>query len=112
MAIQLGKYSFDGPFASIDKLKDKPGVYAIICIVEREFFLLDVGESTRMRTRIENHEKKSAWMKKSDGNLTIFVHYTPFLEQEGRALIEKELRELYHPTIESDVKVMFKGDMY
>ena len=112
MAIKLGKYSFDGPFASIDKLKDRAGIYAIICIVDREFFLLDVGESSRMRTRIENHEKKSAWVKKCHGDLTIFVHYTPFLEQDGRALIEKEIRELYHPTIETDVKVLFKGDLY
>jgi len=112
MAIQLGKYLFDGPFASIDKLKNKPGVYAIICIVYREFFLLDVGESTRMRTRIENHEKKSSWIKKCHGELTIFVRYTPFLEQEGRSKIEKELRELYHPAIETDVKVLFKGDLY
>lgn len=112
MAIKLGKYSFEGPFASIDKLKDKPGVYAIICIVDREFFLLDVGESTRIRTRIENHEKKSFWIKKCNGELTIFVHYTPFLEQSGRSQIEKELRELYHPAIETDVKVLFKGDLF
>jgi len=112
MAIKLGKYSFEGPFPSIDKLKDKAGVYAIICMVDREFFLLDVGESTRMKTRIENHEKKGAWVKKCNGELTIFVRYTPFLEQEGRLLIEKELRELYHPAIKTDVKVLFKGDMY
>jgi hypothetical protein len=111
MAIKLGKYSFDGPFASIDKLKDKPGVYAIICIVDREFFLLDVGESTRMRTRIENHEKKGSWLKKCNGELAIFVHYTPFLEQEDRSHIEKELRDLYHPAIETDIKVLFKGDL-
>jgi len=112
MAIKLGKYSFTGPFDSIDKLKDKPGVYAIICIVDREFFLLDVGESTNIRSRIENNEKKGLWIKKCNGELTIFVLYTPFVEQKGRILIENELREMYHPACESDLRVLFKGELY
>jgi len=105
MAIKLGKYSFVGPYTSIDKLKDKSGVYAIICNVESEFFLLDVGESFKLRTRIENHDKKDCWLKNCKGQLTIFVHYTPFLKQQGRMLIEQELRELHNPTCESDKRL-------
>lgn len=70
MAIKLGKYSFTGPIASIDKLKDRSGVYAIVCKVESEYFLLDVGESSKLRTRIENHDKKDCWIKNCKGQLT------------------------------------------
>jgi hypothetical protein len=42
LAIKLGKYSFAGPISSIDKLKDRSGVYAIVCIVDNEYFLTDV----------------------------------------------------------------------
>ena len=38
MAIKLGKYSFTGPFASIDEIKDRSGIYAIVCKVDAEFF--------------------------------------------------------------------------
>ena len=41
-------------------------------------------------------------MKNFEGQLTIFVRYTPFLKLQGRILIEQELREIYHPTCGSD----------
>ena len=107
MAIKLGKYSFVGPYTSIDKLKDKSGVYAIICNVESEFFLLDVGESFKLRTRIENHCKKDCWKENCNGQLTIYVHYTPFLKKQGRILIEQALRELFHPDCKMDEKIWF-----
>ncbi|HEY5499832.1 MAG TPA: hypothetical protein VIK20_05555 [Bacteroidales bacterium] len=107
MAIKLGKYSFTGPIASIDKLKDRAGVYAIVCKVESEYFLLDVGESSKLRTRIENNEKKDCWNKNCNGQLTIFVHYAPFLKQQGRILIEQELRDLFHPGCKADKVNLF-----
>ncbi len=97
MAIKLGKHSFIGPIESIDRLRDRSGVYAIVCKVGSEYFLIDVGESSKLRTRIENHGNKDCCIKNCNGQLTIYVHYTPFLKQQGRLLIEQELRELFHP---------------
>jgi hypothetical protein len=107
MAIKLGKYSFTGPVASIDKIKDRSGVFAIVCKVDSEFFLIDVGESSKLRTRIENHDKKDCWTKNCNGQLTIYVHYTTFLNQKGRILIEQALRELFHPDCKTDEKIGF-----
>jgi len=107
MAIKLGKYSFTGPVASIDKLKDRPGIYATVCKVDSEYFLIDVGESSKLRSRIENYGKKDCWIKSCKGQLTIYAHYTPFLKQKGRILIEQELRELFHPDCKMDEKVLF-----
>ena len=107
MAIKLGKYSFTGPVASIDKIKDKSGIYAIVCKVNGEYFVIDVGESSKLRTRIENHDQKDCWTKNCNGQLTIYVHYTTFLKQKGRILIEHELRELFHPDCKIDRKVGF-----
>ena len=108
MAIKLSKYSFTGPIASFDKIKDKSGVYAIVCNVDSEYFLIDVGESLKLRTRIENHDKKDCWEKNCKGQLKIFVHYTLFLKQPGRILIEQELRELFHPDCKTGKKVWFQ----
>lgn len=105
MAFKLGNYLFVGPHTSIDSLKDWSGVYAIVCKTETEYFLLDVGESSKVRTRIENHDKKECWIKNCKGQLTIFVHYTPFVKQHKRIFIEKELRNLYNPTCYTDRKI-------
>ena len=53
MSIKLGKYSFTGPVESIDEIRDRSGVYVIVCKKDNEFFLLDVGESIKLRTRIK-----------------------------------------------------------
>jgi hypothetical protein len=103
MAIKLGKHSFTGPITLSDKIRDKSGVYAIVCNVESEYFLIDVGESAKLHTRIENHDKKDCWIKKSNGQLRIDVHYTPFLKQLVSIHIEQELRELYHPIVSRQI---------
>lgn len=80
-------------------------MYAIVDEVETEYFLLDVGESFKLRTRIENHCKKDCWIKNSNGKLTIYIHYTPFLSEKGRILIEQELRELFRPEFRMEKKI-------
>jgi len=112
MSIKLGKYSFTDPFASIDQIKDRSGIYAIVCVADSEYFLLDVGESLKLRTRIENHDKKDCWTKHCNGKLTIYAHYTPFLKQQDRILIEQELRELFHPDCKMDKKIGFSQGLF
>ncbi len=97
MAITVGNYSFDGPYTTTDKLEDRSGVYAILCKVEDKYYLIDVGESSEVKTRIENHERRDCWTKNCRGTLTYSVYYTPNLQQPGRKLVEQELRKLYNP---------------
>jgi hypothetical protein len=107
MSIKLGKYSFTGPFESIDKIKDRTGVFAVVCKVDTEYFLFDVGESLKLRTRIENQYEKECWIKKSNLQMTIYIHYTPFLNQIGRMRIEQEIKELFHPDFTMVKKIGF-----
>jgi hypothetical protein len=97
MAITVGNYSFEGPYTSTDKLEDRSGVYAIHCKVEDKYYLIDIGESSEVKTRIENHDRRDCWTKNCKGTLTVSVYYTPNLQQPGRKLVEQELRKLYNP---------------
>jgi pyridinium-3,5-biscarboxylic acid mononucleotide sulfurtransferase len=106
MAIKLGKYSFIGPVASIDKISNRPGIFAIICKVDNEYFLTDVGESSKLRTSLENYDKKDCWKKNCRSKLSFYVHYTLFLKKAGRMSIEHELKELFHPDCESDKLIL------
>jgi hypothetical protein len=105
MAISLGKHSFTGPFESIDEIKDRSGLYAIVCKVDNEYFLFDVGESLKLRTKIKNRYKTECWTKNNNGQLAFYAHYTPFLSQKGRIRIEQELRELFRPEFKVDKKL-------
>jgi hypothetical protein len=98
MAISIGNYSFEGPYTSTDSLEDKSGVYAIHCYVDSKYYLVDVGESATVKTRIENHDREDCWKQNCKGELTFSVLYTPNKQQVGRREIEQELRKQYNPT--------------
>ncbi len=96
MSIKIGKYTFKGTYTSTERLEDRSGVYAIVCKKDK-LSLIDVGESAKVKTRVETHERKDCWEKNCQGTLLYAVHYTPNLHQQGRKEIEKEIRKEYNP---------------
>lgn len=95
MSITIGRYTFDGPYTSTDRLEDCSGVYTIICQKEGKNYLIDVGESATVKSRVETHDRKDCWEKNCQGDLAVAVYYTPNLQQPGRMAIEQEIRNQY-----------------
>ena len=53
MPIRIEDYTFDGPFARVEDLKERAGVYAVVCLMSNQrHFLIDVGESDNIRNTI------------------------------------------------------------
>lgn len=98
LSISIGKYSFEGPFSSIDNIEDRSGVYAVLDRRGSEYFVLDIGESATVKTRLLNHDRKNCWQINKKGSLVYAVYYTPNLQQAGRMAIEQALRLQYQPT--------------
>lgn len=97
MSLNVGNYSFEGPYTSTNSLQDRSGVYAIVCHSNGNYNLVDVGESANVRSRVEDHDRKSCWTKNCNSTLMVAVHYTPNLQQSGRRKIEQEIRDQYNP---------------
>jgi len=98
VSITIGGYTFDGPFAGTDKLEDLSGVYAIRCYREQKYFVVDVGESATLKTRVENHDRKESWKRNCTGTLMVAALYTPHLQPAGRTEIEQKTRDEYAPS--------------
>ena len=97
MSIKIGNYTFDGPYPSTDKLEDRSGVYAIFCQKDGKNWLIDVGESANVKTRVETHDRKDCWKRNCTSTLSVAVYYTPGMQQTGRMAIEQEIRKQYDP---------------
>jgi predicted GIY-YIG superfamily endonuclease len=81
-----GKYSIDG-----ENVPACSGVYAILTkISDKQFDVVDIGESKNMNERITNHDRKDCWKKKKQGDLYVVVHKEEV--ETKRLAIEKELR--------------------
>lgn len=97
MSVRISKYEFEGPYSSTTSLQNRAGVYVIIDDKGNGMSLVDVGESSDVKSRVENHDRKGCWDRNSIGTLKVAVLYTPGLDQSGRMAIEEEVRNQYHP---------------
>jgi len=88
-------YTFEGGYTSAESLQDRSGVYAIIDKLNNNLSLIDVGESSEVKTRIENHDREACWNGKRKGQLQVAVLYTPNSQQQGRMNIEQDIRQNY-----------------
>lgn len=96
MAIAIGRYQFEGPYASASSLKDQSGVYAVLTRNGTGYDPVDVGESAQVKTRVETHDRAECCCQHAIGALVVAVHYTPGLHSTGRCAIEQELRQQYN----------------
>lgn len=98
MSIKIGGYDFEGPFTDTSRLRNEQGVYGILDQrSDGKYYVVDVGESEDVRTRIENHDRSDCWKRNQIGTLTVAVLYTPGMSGDSRCAIESSLRDRYSP---------------
>lgn len=98
MSISIEGYSFEGPFTSTFSLKNVGGVYVILTKNSKdEYNVVDVGESSMVRDRIENHDRSGCWQRNKKNGIFYFVYYTSGLTEAERCVIETKIRVKYTP---------------
>ncbi len=91
MGIPISGYEFDGPFDNTSSLKDKSGVYVILTSDNRK--VVDVGESGKVKTRVENHDREACW--KNNRGTRVAVLYVD--GESARKAIADKVRKQYNP---------------
>lgn len=94
MALNVGRYQFEGPYSSTTQLLDQSGIYVIVASINGQYQPVDCGESATVKTRVENHDRQLCWQSQP-GALMAAVLYTPGLQSAGRCTIEQEIRSQY-----------------
>lgn len=84
MSIKIGDYYFEGPYYSEASLENRSGVYAILCGNSNR--VIDIGESAKVKSRIEDHDRKDCWKRNCSETIKYAVLYTPDKQQAGRKL--------------------------
>jgi len=65
--INIGNYSFEGPYSNVGYLQNRSGVYVILSASNH---VVDVGESATVKDRIENHDRKFCWQRHGECSLS------------------------------------------
>jgi hypothetical protein len=96
--ITIANYRFEGPYKTTTSLRDSAGIYVILDYrLNRKWYLLDVGESAKIKTRIENHERQLCWKRNRQGNIGVAILYTPRWSADQRRSLESKIRREYQP---------------
>lgn len=95
--MNIGRYIFEGPFSSINQIRETSGIYAVICSDGSKQFVVDIGSSGQLKTRLANHERRDCWLSQCHGILAFAILYTPNYTDDQRTEIESELRKQYDP---------------
>ena len=96
--ITISSYEFEGPYSTSNDLSDSAGIYVILDNrSDGKWYLLDVGESDGIKTRIENHERQPCWRQNRQGTIGVAVLYTPTWSENGRRFLESKIRKEYQP---------------
>lgn len=90
-----GTYTCDGPFGESSELENRSGVYIILRREPRYYFIVDVGESARVRDRVESHDRIPCWRRQ--GFTHFAVYYTPNFGKARRMEIERDIRRKHSP---------------
>jgi len=96
MSIKICDYEFEGPYPTQESLRDRSGVYVILCKNdESKYAPVDCGESAEVKSRVTNHDRRVCWERNCGSNLYFAVYYTPNLQSLGRVEIERRVREAF-----------------
>lgn len=96
MSLEIAGYAFEGPFRSTNPLRDLSGIYAICFEKDGQNYLIDVGESGAVKSRVENHDRADQWSNVSKGPLNVSVLYTPGKSDTARRSIEQAIRSKFN----------------
>lgn len=97
MTIQISNYEFNGPFENTALVHDRPGIYVILTTDELgNYSVIDVGESSEVKTRLDNHDRRTCWQRNQISKLACAVLYTTGTGNVRRQ-IEGSLRNIYNP---------------
>ncbi len=93
--ILIGRYEFEGPFDRPWDIAERKGVYAVLCLTDGLYELLDIGFSANLRASLLNHPDQDDWLDAFCGSLVAAVLYSDAMtDDEATLLIDSIEREL------------------
>ena len=97
MSINIGNYTFEGPFADPASLKNASGVYSVLTRSNGtdSYSVVDIGESGTVRDRVTSHDRDECWKRQKKAAGLAYAAY--YCDERTRLAVEQTLRTKYNP---------------
>ena len=88
-------YSFDGPHSEASSLTAESGTYVVSTKNKNgKHRILDVGESAKVKERVDNHDRADCWTKKEKDGLFYSGYYC---DEKTRTKLADDIRDQFDP---------------
>lgn len=91
MSVLIGQYEFEGPFNSVNELKYRPGLYAILHYEDEEYTLIQMGQAESIRDCIELYPPSYSLCTGS--TLVVALYTSTGRSKQRRTMIDEILVE-------------------
>ena len=91
----IGGFDFEGPYRDITMVSEREGLFAIVCMDTRQYYLLDIGYSMNIRETCENSPKKSCWEEHKIGGINYAFYVDKEFTTETYGLALADLKKIY-----------------
>ncbi len=90
MSVYVGHKPFAGPFRSLEQIRDRAGVYALLRKPGKIPRVEELGQSANLQTTMRQTLSKAL---EADGALHVAVLYTPGVKRSGRVRLLEEIKD-------------------
>lgn len=95
MTIKIGGKEFNGPYGQTSSLKDESGTYVVSTKNKSgNHKVLDVGESKKVKERVEGHDRAQCWKDNKEDGLFYSAYYC---DKDARKTLADDIRDSLNP---------------
>jgi hypothetical protein len=91
----IGGFDFEGPYVNLTQVSNEEGLFAIVCMDTKQYYLLDIGYSENIRETCKNSPKKACWEEHKLGSLRYAFYVDKEFTTETYDLALEDLRKMY-----------------
>jgi len=91
----IGGFDFEGPYVSLTQVSEEEGLFAIVCMDTKQYYLLDLGYSENLRDTCENSPKRTCWEEHKIGALSYAFYVDKEFTTETYGLALADLKKMY-----------------
>jgi len=99
MSLMLGRFQFDGPYATAEMLPSSAGVFAILYREADGVYRIDIDHGGDMRTAVRDRSQHDLSQPTTVWSVTVLPHSA---DADERQTVVNELRAEYEEDCESE----------
>jgi hypothetical protein len=98
MSFERWGYKLEGPYTKPEYVPNYPGIYVVECVVDDDWFVLDVGQTKKVREKLQDNERLEYWSRHCPkGQIQYAMIDTHNLPEGERIRIEHFIKQQAKP---------------